>query len=275
MRGNVRSWNSVRLHRMMTYNRAAFGKNIQEAREMKGWSQTRLAENLHIGKSFVNNWESGFSRPDIRIIPALCRILDIPIRAFYGWPTARCDMESCEKEFLRDYSELDSEDQNMLLFVMRKMLSLEAADMYDVCKNLFVRVPQYDSEDYFKARHGNHLRWIRRGEEQRNALFLVTVSGTSLAPYYEDDDDLIGRRTNEIAEGKHALVLLDEELVILRREGCVMTGLGGTICVPYDDRKKLNVIGEILRRVGMEELPDDKERMVLGNALRGAAGVAC
>jgi ribosome-binding protein aMBF1 (putative translation factor) len=45
---------------MMTYNRAAFGKNIQEAREMKGWSQTRLAENLHIGKSFVNNWESGF-----------------------------------------------------------------------------------------------------------------------------------------------------------------------------------------------------------------------
>ena len=267
MNGNVKSWNAVRIHRMKTQNREMFGKNIQEAREMKGWTQTRLAEALHVGKSFVCNWESGFSRPDIGMVPSLCRTLNMSIYEFYGWPAAHRDMERSEIQFLRDYMELEHEDQQMIMQVMQRMLCLEAADTYDACRHQFMKVPQYDSEDFFKARHGNHYRWVRGKGQQSTRPFLVTVSGSTLAPVYEDDDDLLGSQTTEITEGKHGLVLLDEELVILKREGDLLTGLGGTIRVPYKDRKRLKVLGEILGKLIPEEMPDAQERMVLGNTL--------
>lgn len=270
MKGNVKPWNTVRQHRMMAHNRKAFGENIQSAREMKGLSQTKLAELLHIGKSFVCNWESGFSRPDITMIPRICRILDISVQSFYGWPADKSDMDPEEILFLREYMDLEWEDQSLVNAVMRKMLTLEMKAAHDLCRNTFMKIQQYDSEDYYKIRHGNHFRWVRRTEEQKKPDFLVTISGTTLSPLYEDDDDLLGCRCEEIAEGKYGLVLVDEELAVLQRVGDVMTDSRGEDSVPYYDRKRVKIIGEILERLNPGDLPDEKERFVLGNVLRGA-----
>lgn len=270
MKGNIKPWPAVRQRCMTAYNRKAFGKNIQTAREMKGLSQSRLAEILRVGRNFVCNWESGFSRPDFKMIPEICRVLNMPIQSFYGWPCSKTDMQQEEILFLRDYMDLDGEDQKLISSVMRQMLTLELNAAHDLCRKNFVKVPQYDSEDYFRERHGNHLRWIRRRREQKKPDFLVTLSGSGLSPYYDDNDELVGRRTGEIADGQFGLVLVDEDLAVLRRTGDVMTGGAGTEQVPYSDRSRMEIVGVITGRLEPKDFPDENERLLLGNVLRGA-----
>ena len=263
MEGNVKSWSAVRMRRMMAYNRDSFGRVIQEAREMKGMSQKSLADMLHVGKSFVCNWESGFSRPDIELVPELCRVLSLSIHAFYGFPSGKRDLQKQEVYFLQDYMELEPEDRQMISTVMQKMLSSELTEMHAACMERFVQVLHFDSDDYFKPSHGGHFRWIRRSYDRECPDFLITVSGNSLTPEYADDEDLMGRKTSVISDGMMAAVLLDDELMILKRQGSEWTGFDGRVRVPCDDRARVSVVGEITGKVTKEDLPSEKEQQVL------------
>lgn len=263
MEGNVKPWSAVRMRRMMAYNRDSFGRVIQEAREMMGMSQKNLADMLHIGKSFVCNWESGFSRPDIELVPELCRVLNLSIHAFYGFPTEKRDLQKQEVYFLQDYMELEQEDRQMISTIMRKMITSEFTEMHAACMERFVQVLHFDSDDYFKPGHGGHLRWIRRSYDRACPDFLITVSGNSLTPEYADDDDLMGRKTSAISEGMMGVVLLDDELMVLKRQGSELTGFGGRVRVSCDDRARVSVVGEIMGKVTSEDLPSDKEQQVL------------
>lgn len=40
-------------------------KNIRKFRNAKQWTQKELADKLHVGKTTVSNYETGYSEPDI------------------------------------------------------------------------------------------------------------------------------------------------------------------------------------------------------------------
>ena len=66
------------------------------------------------------------------------------------------------------------------------------------------------------------------------------------------------------------IVLVDEDLAVLRRTGDVMTGGAGTEQVPYSDRSRMEIVGVITGRLEPKDFPDENERLLLGNVLRGA-----
>ncbi len=53
------------------------GSYIREKRMEKGYSQKQLAQMLYVTESAVSKWERGANYPDITMISALCRVLDI------------------------------------------------------------------------------------------------------------------------------------------------------------------------------------------------------
>ena len=56
----------------------------------------------------------------------------------------------------------------------------------------------------------------------------------------------------------------------MKRVDDVMTDCRGEDSVPYFDRNRVKIIGEILEKLNPRDLPDENERFVLGNVLRGA-----
>lgn len=52
---------------------------IRRNREKKGWSQYRLAKEVGIAQSFVNEIESGKKSPSIEIFFKICEALDIQV----------------------------------------------------------------------------------------------------------------------------------------------------------------------------------------------------
>lgn len=56
-----------------------FSERLKKEREKKGWSQTELAEKIHISRQSVSKWETGKNYPSIEIIINLSDLFDITI----------------------------------------------------------------------------------------------------------------------------------------------------------------------------------------------------
>lgn len=74
----------------------AFGGYIRQKRVALELTQRELAQRLYVAESTVSKWERGLSYPDVSLIPAVCRALDISEHEFF----TACDDESARTQAL-------------------------------------------------------------------------------------------------------------------------------------------------------------------------------
>lgn len=61
------------------------GKNIKKFREKKGLTQDGLAEQLHVTRQAVSNWECGKTQPDIDTLQKMAQVFEISVEELiYG-----------------------------------------------------------------------------------------------------------------------------------------------------------------------------------------------
>jgi transcriptional regulator with XRE-family HTH domain len=56
-----------------------FSERLKIEREKRGWSQTELADKIHVSRQSVSKWETGKNYPSIEIIIELSDLFDITI----------------------------------------------------------------------------------------------------------------------------------------------------------------------------------------------------
>lgn len=56
-----------------------FSERIKKEREKRGWSQTDLAEKIHVSRQSVSKWETGKNYPSIEVIIGLSDLFGITI----------------------------------------------------------------------------------------------------------------------------------------------------------------------------------------------------
>ncbi len=56
-----------------------FSERLKKEREKKGWSQTELAEKIHVSRQSVSKWETGKNYPSIEVIIDLSDLFNITI----------------------------------------------------------------------------------------------------------------------------------------------------------------------------------------------------
>lgn len=56
-----------------------FREVIRDNRKKQGWSQYRLAKEIGVAQSFINEIESGKKSPSIEVFFKICEALDIKI----------------------------------------------------------------------------------------------------------------------------------------------------------------------------------------------------
>ena len=60
-------------------------KNIKKTRQQKGWTQERLAQELHVTRQAVSSWETGKSEPDIGMLESISQTLQVELmELLYG-----------------------------------------------------------------------------------------------------------------------------------------------------------------------------------------------
>ena len=53
------------------------GKKLRELRKERGWTQEELGERLHIHRSTVSYWETGFTDPPLEMVRALALLYGV------------------------------------------------------------------------------------------------------------------------------------------------------------------------------------------------------
>ncbi|WP_066399893.1 helix-turn-helix domain-containing protein [Cytobacillus eiseniae] len=56
-----------------------FSERLKNEREKRGWSQTELAEKIHVSRQSVSKWETGKNYPSIEVIIGLSDLFGITI----------------------------------------------------------------------------------------------------------------------------------------------------------------------------------------------------
>jgi len=60
-------------------NKMIFSERLKKEREKRGWSQTDLAEKIHVSRQSVSKWETGKNYPSIEVIIDLSDLFGITI----------------------------------------------------------------------------------------------------------------------------------------------------------------------------------------------------
>ena len=91
------------------------GKRILTRRKEQGLTQEQLGGQLAVSPQAVSKWENGESMPDIAVLPALCRALDLPADTLLGIET-ESSVETSGAKLAQDIGRLmDNAQRNAAL----------------------------------------------------------------------------------------------------------------------------------------------------------------
>ena len=95
------------------------GTCIFRERKKACLSQEALAEQLHVTRQTISNWESGRSLPDIESLKALAQALNVPIeRLIYDQQAVQTEQASALFQNLREDFALDILCRRLGIFVL-------------------------------------------------------------------------------------------------------------------------------------------------------------
>ena len=198
-------------------NKAEFGDKIRAYRKARELSQPQLAELVGKTKNTVTNWENGTSRPELDMIPTLCRVLGISADMFFGMPADPHTLSTTEQEHMKLYRSLDRYKQRSVDTLMESMIENDMLAFREQCIAAFTRL----GHDELPASAGTGVPltdtfereyvFLRNTRSVCRADTIITVTGDSMLPTFHDGDELLVEYTQEIAEGEIGIFVVAGE----------------------------------------------------------------
>ena len=227
-----------------------------------GLTQGELAERLKVPKNYVSNWERGWSRPDLDMVPRLCRVLHLPLDEFFGCGEDR-SLE--ELAWLRVLRQMEAEDRILIREMAETLLERAEKRKEEYVRTHFrtcfrsslsgaagVSVP-------LGATEGEEVP-VRLGEVSRHADEIVRVSGDSMEPMYHDGQEVFIEHTEHLKPGEIGLFVVNGEGYIKQWMGTFLRSLNparpDVHLVESDD---VRLAGRVLGSVRPGDYPDEEE----------------
>lgn len=262
---------STRLH-----NKARFGDRIRALRIARGLNQPQLAALLGVTKNAITNWEAGTSRPDLATIPQLCVHLNVSADEFFGMAPQTGALSRTEKEHMLNYRSLDRYQRRSVDSLILAMLENNEQALRDECESNFTCV----SRTELKASAGTGMPLTDEYEQEHvflrncrsvcHADTIITVSGDSMTPTYQDGDDLLVEFTSELSPGEIGIFVVAGEGFVkeYQPEGLVSHNPRYKPIRPAPD-DNFRCVGRVLDVVTPEMLPSEHERAILNELYSG------
>ena len=118
-------------------------ERIRYFRELAGIEQKELGKKIGISPNTISNWETGRSRPDINLIPAICRALQVSLSELFGIEDpeeGKSRLAPREQGLLDRYNRLRPGNKAVVDSMIDTMLGVqEAEDKPEIGRLLFYR----------------------------------------------------------------------------------------------------------------------------------------
>ena len=273
--GNITTIAEAKEASTLAFNKKQYGDLIHTRRSQLGLSQAQLAQNLGVQKAYVTHWEAGRSRPDLNLIPALCRELGISVAAFFSIPASPDSLSDEEQRHLQEYRSITPRDRVILDATLSKMAEMAMAELWDRCRTQFHRI--YHNYQQAAAGSGIMLEAEESGEQVfiRNTWMsdradeIVTVNGASMEPDFHDGQDVYVQHTQDLEVGEIGLFVINGDGFIKEYQRDHLHSLNPE----YDDIQigefdEGFIVGRVLGVVDTGDYPTREEQSVLDEIQR-------
>ncbi len=267
---NLATFDEAKKAAQLAYNKKHYGDLIHSRREALGIMQKELASALGVPPMYVTHWEAGRSRPDLNLIPDLCRALDLSITAFFHQPSEHGGLTAEEEQHLRNYRSLSPRDRAVTDAMISHMLDLSWEETLEHCKTNFHLI----FRNYQQAAAGTGFTldpeasgekvFIHNTRLSDRADEIVTVNGDSMLPDYPDGQEVYVMHTR-------ALNIGDIGLFVVNGEGYIKQYLGDRLHslnpdygdIPLLESDDARIIGKVLGPVSDHDHPTEEEKKIL------------
>ena len=239
-----------------------YARVIREGRSAAGLNQLQLAERLGVSRATVAGWETGHSRPDLDLLPALCRALGMNLASFFG---VREGISRAERSLLLAFRGMEETDRQALLWQAEALAEKRREWRMQELKSRAVRL--YRSDLSAAAGFGGALEeargqqvWIFRDERTERADEILTVNGRSMEPTFFDGDAILVEHTDQLREGEIGVFLVDGEGYVkeYRKDG-LHSHNPAYATMKFSENSSVKCLGRVLGKIETDQWPTEAQ----------------
>lgn len=173
-------------------------ERIRYYREKRGIEQKKMAQKLGITGNSISNWETGRSRPDVNLLPEICRVLEITLYDLFRMEAPAGAVSDKHRELIESYASLSKGHQRA---VDELIASLARAEGYESCPDLkvlmyFNRSLAAGIGDPTEFEEDAEPVYVYSTPDIRRADSIFKVNGDSMEPVFSDGQDVLVQRIN-------------------------------------------------------------------------------
>ena len=169
----------------------AFGKALREYRLRAHMEQEQLGRACGLTGNSISNWERGVSRPDISLVPTICRLLNMPLYALFGMDDPNLYTGE-EKTLVSDYRAMTMPNRRQLRKVADAILGSQEETRRESYRQNYCQLRGHDNG--LAAGFGGPLDeepetypvFVRMSREACRADDVFPVNGHSMESDYPD-----------------------------------------------------------------------------------------
>ena len=245
-------------------------ERIRYYREREGIEQKELAKALGITGNSISNWENGRSRPDINLIPGLCRLLHVTLYELFDMDDPTIRLTAVEQMHIDTYRQLSRGNRYAVDKLTDSLLTVQRAEE---CRDIR-QLPFYDRK--LAAGIGDPSEFeehtvpfhVYEDRVKTRADFVFAVSGDSMEPSYHDGDLVYVERASAVPDGETGAFISGNEcyLKVYHPDGLYSLNPAYPP-IRFSANDAVYLIGRVLGKVQKEDIVI-KEEVPLRSTLR-------
>ena len=171
-------------------------ERIRFYRERAGMEQKTLAKLIGVTGNAVSNWENGRGRPDINLIPDICRALNVTMYDLFDMEDPGIRYSAGEQIFLDQYKQLSPGHRMAVDQMVDTLLKVQIAENVPLIRRLtfYQKSLAAGVGDPSEIDDEGQPIFLYASREVDRADCVFTVNGDSMEPEYHNGDMVLVSR---------------------------------------------------------------------------------
>ena len=240
-------------------------ERIRFYREKSGMGQKAFAAAIGVTPNAVSNWEQGRSRPDVNLLPAIGKALEISLYDLYGEKMPGVQLDEREKRLLDGYRGLNAGNRYAIDRAVETLgLVQRAGSGRDIrALPLFERALAAGFGDPTEFEQEAEPIYLYSSPETERADYVFRVSGDSMEPEFHTGDLVLVRKNSDSAPLRYgevgAFIVGNETYIKIYEEDGLHSLNSSYEVLRFDEEDSVYLIGRVLGRVGEDEIADGED----------------
>lgn len=177
-------------------------ERIRHYREIRGIEQKALAKAIGITANSISNWETGRSRPDVNLLPAICKALNITFYELFNTEDPTIRYTANQQILVERYDHLTSGHRRVVDNLIDTLSKVEAAESCPNLKKLtfFSKQLAAGIGDPTEFDDEGEEVYVYASPEVLRADCIFTVNGNSMEPNFRSGQDVLVQRISNGAD---------------------------------------------------------------------------